>query len=182
MTDFLKAAGGILATLAPTVATVLGGPLAGMATTALVGALGLEPTATSDEIMKAVAGATPEQLIKLKEVEAQLILDLKKLDVDVMRIDASDRDSARKREMTTLDYTPRIIAGLIISLYIGVQYFIFAGHSVDDSMMQIALRSLGTLDAAVTMVLAYYFGSSAGSRNKDNQIATLVNGNGKNGH
>jgi hypothetical protein len=180
MSDFLKAAAGILATLAPTVATVLGGPLAGMATTALVGALGLEPTASADEIMKAVAGATPEQLIKLKEVEAQLILDLKKLDVDVARIDAGDRDSARKREIATLDYTPKILAALVMGAWIAVQYFIFAGHNVEPTMRDFAMRALGTMDAALTMVLAYYYGSSSGSRNKDTQIAQLTNGkNGK---
>jgi hypothetical protein len=179
MNDFLKTAGGILATLAPTVASVLGGPLAGMATTALISGLGLSPTASSEEIMKAVAGATPEQLIKLKEVESQLILDLKKLDVDVARIDAGDRDSARKREISIADYTPRIIAGLVISAWIAIQYFIFAGHIIEPTMRDFAMRALGTMDAALTMILAYYFGSSSGSRAKDTQIATLVkNGNG----
>lgn len=181
MSDFLKAAGGILAALAPTVATVLGGPLAGMATTAMIGALGLTPDASKDDIMKAIAGATPEQLLKLKEVEAKLIIDLKTLDVDITRIDAADRDSARKREMATNDWTPRLIAGLIIGLFVGVQYFIFTGHDLDADMRDFAMRSLGTLDASLAMILAYYFGSSAGSRNKDAQIATLVNGNGKNG-
>jgi len=167
MSDFLKAAGGILAALAPTVATVLGGPLAGMATTAMIGALGLTPDASTNDIMRAVAGATPEQLLKLKEVEAKLIIDLKTLDVDITRIDAADRDSARKRE--------------IVGLFVGVQYYIFSGHDLDPDMRDFAMRSLGTLDASLAMILAYYFGSSAGSRNKDAQIATLVNGNGKNG-
>jgi hypothetical protein len=130
--------------------------------------------------MKAVSLATPDQLIKLKEVESKLILDLKALDVDVLKIDAGDRDSARKREVATQDYTPRILAGLIVTLFIGVQYFVFAGHSVEPTMRDFAMRSLGTLDASLAMILAYYFGSSAGSRSKDAQIATLVNGkNGK---
>jgi hypothetical protein len=179
MSDFLKAAGSILASLAPTVATALGGPFAGMATTAMIGALGLAPDTSHDDLMKAVAGATPDQMLKLKEIEQQFVLDLRKLDVDVLRLDAGDRDSARKREMATLDYTPRILAGLIVSLFIGVQYFVFAGHMVEPTMRDFAMRSLGTLDASLAMILAYYFGSSAGSRNKDAQIATLVNGNGK---
>jgi len=173
MSDFLKAAGGILATIAPTVATALGGPFAGMATTAMLGALGLAPETSKDDLMKAIAGATPEQMIKLKEIEQQFIIDLKKLDVDVLRLDAGDRDSARKREIATLDYTPRILSGLIVSLFIGVQYFVFGGHVLDATMRDFAMRSLGTLDAALTMVLAYYFGSSSGSRAKDSQITSL---------
>lgn len=180
MTDFLKAAGGILASLAPTVATALGGPFAGMATTAMIGALGLAPDTTTDDLMKAVVGATPEQLLKLKQVEAQFVVDLKKLDVDILKLDVEDRNSARKREVETKDWTPRIIAALIVGLFIGVQYFIFTGHSVEPAMRDFAMRSLGTLDAALAMVLAYYFGSSQGSRNKDAQIASLTNGkNGK---
>jgi hypothetical protein len=179
--DFLKSAGGILATLAPTVASMLGGPLAGMATTALIQGLGLAPDASHEDIMKSIAGATPEQLLKLKEVEAQLTLDLKKLDVDLakvqsdnLKIDAGDRDSARKREMEVKDYTPRILATLILSLYIGINYFIWSGHLIDPSMRDIVMRSLGTLDASVGLILGYYFGSSSGSRAKDAQISTLT--------
>lgn len=174
MSDFLKAAGGILASLAPTVATALGGPFAGMAATAIIGALGLSPDSSKDDVMKAIAGATPEQLLKLKEIEQQFILDLRKLDVDVLKIDAGDRDSARKREVETKDWTPRILAGLIVGLFVGVQYFIFAGHFVEPTMRDFAMRSLGTLDAALAMVLAYYFGSSSGSADKSKQISTMV--------
>lgn len=178
--DFLKAAGGILATLAPTVASVMGGPLAGMATSAIISSFGLAPEATKDDVLRAIAGATPEQMLKLKEIESQLILELKRLDVDLEKVDAGDRDSARKREIATQDYTPRIIATLVVSAWIAIQYFIFAGHIIEPVMRDFAMRALGTMDAALTMVLAYYYGSSSGSRNKDAQIATLVNGkNGK---
>jgi hypothetical protein len=174
MADFLKSAGGILATLAPTVASVLGGPLAGMATTAIISAFGLAPDASQDDIMKAVSAATPDQMIKLKEIESKLIIDLKALDVDLERINAGDRDSARKREIATNDWTPRILASLIIGLYIGVQYFIFGGHVLDPGMRDIAMRSLGTLDAAVGLVLAYYFGSSNSSKQKTDHLASLA--------
>jgi len=173
--DFLKSAGGILASLAPTVATAMGGPFAGMATSAMINALGLAPDTSSDDLMRAVAGATPEQLLLLKEVEAKFITDLKRLDVDLLKLDIEDRSSARQREIDTNDWTPRILAGLILGLFIGVQYFIFGGHIVEPTMRDFAMRSLGTLDAALAMVLAYYFGSSQGSRNKDQRIAILTN-------
>ena len=52
--DFLKAAGGILAQLAPTAAAMMGGPFAGMATTALIDALGLAPDTSHEDLMKAI--------------------------------------------------------------------------------------------------------------------------------
>ena len=174
MEDFMKSAGGILATLAPTVASVMGGPLAGMATSALINAMGLAPETSKEELMKAVAGATPEQLIKLKQVEAQLILDLKKLDVDVERLQVENTKDARAREVATKDWTPRILAGLIIGLYIGVQFYLL-GFVLDDRQVNIVMRSLGTLDAAVGLVLGYYFGSSVGSANKTDQLTAVIN-------
>jgi len=179
MTDYLKAAGGILATIAPTIASALGGPLAGMATTALISGLGLAPDTSHDQVMQAIAGATPEQLLKIKEVDAQLVLDLKKLEVDVLKIKAGDTADARNREIQTKDWTPRIIAGLIIGLYIGVQVAVF--HTVvDPTMRDFVMRSMGTLDAAVGLVLSYYFGSSTGSAVKTEQLTTVINArNGK---
>ena len=32
-----------------------------------IGAMGLEPTSSTEEVMRAVAGATPEQMLKLKQ-------------------------------------------------------------------------------------------------------------------
>lgn len=174
MEDFMKSAGGILATLAPTVASVMGGPLAGMATSALIGAMGLAPETSKEDLMKAVAGATPEQMIKLKEVESQLILDLKKLDVDLEKLSVDNTKDARAREVATKDWTPRTLAFLIVGLYIGVQAYVL-GFVIPEASVNIAMRSLGTLDAAVGLVLGYYFGSSVGSVKKTEQVSDLIN-------
>ncbi len=173
--DFLKAAGGILATIAPTVASAMGGPLAGMATTALIGALGLSPDTSKDDVFKAISTATPEQLLKLKEIEQQFLLDMKKLEIDVTKLNVDNTKDARAREVATRDWTPRILAGLIIGLYIGVQFYLL-GYVLDDKQINIVMRSLGTLDAAVGLVLGYYFGSSVGSANKTDQLTTIING------
>jgi len=110
----------------------------------------------------------------LKEVEAQLIVDLKKLEVDVLKIGVDNTKDARAREVATKDWTPRVLAGLIIGLYIGVQFYVL-GYVLDDKQVNIVMRSLGTLDAAVGLVLAYYFGSSIGSATKTDQLTTVIN-------
>jgi hypothetical protein len=167
--DILGTAKGLLTALAPTIATAIGGPFAGVATQKLIGALGLSTNTTQDELMSQIVTATPEQLLKLKEADQAFAVEMRKLDIDVMKLEVSDTDSARKREIATQDYTPRIIAALILGLYMFVQWFIL-GHVVESSMREIVLRSLGTLDAAVGLILGYYFGSSVGSRTKDTTI------------
>lgn len=160
--------------IAPTVASALGGPLAGMATTAMISALGLAPDTSKDNLMKAISGATPETLLKLKEIEQQFVLDLKKLDVDVMKLQVDNTKDARAREVATKDWTPRLIAFLIVGLYIGVQAYVL-GYVIPEGSLNIVMRSLGTLDAALGLVLGYYFGSSVGSANKTDQITTMIN-------
>lgn len=171
--DIFKQAGDILLSLAPTVATALGGPFAGVATQKLIGALGLTPDSTQEQVLTAVASATPEQLLKIKEVENTFIIEMKKLDIDVMKLEVADTASARQREIATQDWTPRLITALILGLYVYIQYYIL-GHVIDQGMREIVMRSLGTLDAAVGLILGYYFGSSMGSHAKNQQISTLV--------
>jgi len=174
MSDFLKNAGGILASIAPGLASALGGPLAGTAVNALIGALGIAPNSSQTDVMKAIAGATPEQLLAIKTVEQEFLVKMKSLDVDIMSLEQKNTEGARQREIVVQDYTPRILSGLVLGLYIAINYYIFSGHVLDDGMRDMALRSLGTLDAALGLVLSYYFGSSLGSSNKNEQISTLL--------
>ena len=173
LSDLGDAATGILTTLAPAAATVLGGPLAGLVTSKIITALGLPQNASVPEIGAAVAHATPEQLIELKKIDSLLAVDLKKLDIDLATLQAADTANARQREIATHDYTPRILAACVMGLYIGVQFWVLA-YVLEPAQMNVVMRSLGTLDAAVGLVLGYYFGSSLGSSNKDRQISSLT--------
>lgn len=158
----------IIKTVAPTIGTALGGPLGGLAMKAICDALGLSD-ATEEAISTAISGAKPEDLLKIKQADQQFARDMKALDVDLARVAAGDRDSARKREADTKDtWTPRLIAFLVIIVWGFVQWRII-NHSVPEDMRELVMRVLGTLDAALLVVLYYYFGGSA-------QPGTVVNG------
>ena len=66
-----------LAGIAPTLATALGGPLAGIAVKAAVGAFGLNDDATANDLAKAVASATPEQLAALKKIDNDFAVQMR---------------------------------------------------------------------------------------------------------
>jgi hypothetical protein len=121
----------------------------------------------------AVAGMTPDQAIALRKQDQDFAVRAKELDLDFEKIAASDRDSARKREVDTKDWTPKVLAGLIVVGYLVVQWFLLT-HVVAADMREIVMRSLGMLDAALGLVLGYYFGSSAGSKGKDDTIRALA--------
>lgn len=162
----------LLKSVAPTAATMLGGPLAGMAVEAIAGAIG-EPNATKEQIVeKLQAGTlTAEQMSALKTAEAGLKIKLRELDIDMEKVHAGDRASAREMAVKTGDvWTPRILAFVVMLTWGIVQYHLLTAV-VDSTMRELVARLLGTLDAALMAVLYYYYGSSAGSAAKNEALA-----------
>lgn len=162
----------IVATVAPGIATALGGPLAGLAVGAIGSALGLSD-ATQEQVANAISGAKPEDLLALKNAEIGFQQHMADLGVDLERIAAGDRDSARRRESETKDWTPRLLALTIVSGWILVQYFLLM-HVVPNEMRDIIMRMLGVLDMALGSILNYYFGSSNSSEKKSAVIAKMA--------
>lgn len=159
----------VVGTVAPTIATALGGPLAGLAVGAIGKIFGLD-AASEEQVANAIAGASPDDLLKLKQAEIEFKQRMAELDVDLERIAAGDRDSARQREAATHDWTPRLLAIVIVSGWLAVQYFLLM-HLVPTEMRDIIMRMLGVLDMALGAVLNYYFGSSASSAKKTELLA-----------
>jgi len=160
-----------LGTVAPGLATMLGGPLAGMATSAVMGYFGIESTgdATQDEdlLSRAVMGMSPADAVELKKVEADLAVELKKADVDIYKVEVEDRISARiMREKLGGDYLAATIAILVVIGWLVVNYTIFSKVEAFPNK-EIITGGMRTLDAALMCVLFFLFGSSSGSRKKD---------------
>ena len=158
---------GILKSAAPALATVVAGPAGGMAVKAIASKLGV---ADSVEAVTAHLQANPDAALKLREI------DLKELEVH-----AKDRDSARNREieMAKSDahfITKNITSLLAIGTLAGAMMMTALVFFVDfpDSQENIIIFVLGFLSSAATQVLSYYFGSSAGSKEKDAQIKGLL--------
>ena len=156
----------LVRTVAPSIASAVGGPLAGMATKAISEALLGKPDGTEDELAQAAAKATPEQLLALKKAENDFALQMRELDIDLERIAGADRDSARNREIKTKDWTPKILAGGITVGYFGVLFYMLTHGLPTTGGSEAMLVMLGTLGTAFGGVMAYYFGSSAGSKEK----------------
>ena len=162
----------IVKTVAPGIATALGGPFAGMGVKAIAGALlGTDSaeSATEDMVAQAVLAASPADLVKLKEVEAGFQRDMKALDIDLERIASEDRQSARDRQIKTGDQMPAYIAFAALSGFFGIlTAMIFVDlPSGSEGPLNVMLGALGAL---VVGIGNYYFGSSAGSSAKNETI------------
>ena len=156
----------ILAAVAPTVATALGGPLAGVATRAIAPKMLGRDDATGDEVQKAVVSANGADLLKLKELEAEFAKHLKDADINLEQIASDDRSSARNRQARMKDWTPTVLGLAIIIGFFGALAYIFF-YGLPDSGSEVLLLMIGSLGAMTTQVANYYFGSSAGSKSKN---------------
>lgn len=171
--------GGIFSKAIPFLAAAIpgGGVVSKMAFDIIGKVTGTTPK-DADEAASVLATATPEQMLALQSEEHNFKLQLETLNIksveELERIAAGDRDSARNREIKTGDsWTPRLITAVILGGYVLVQWFILT-HIVPPEMLPIVMRSLGTLDTIVGIVVGYYFGSSAGSAAKNALIAEKV--------
>lgn len=151
--------GKLIENVAPTIATALGGPVAGMAVKALSNALLGHEGGSQEDITTALENATPDQIASIRKVDADFKVQLKKLDIDLAKIAADDRASARTMAVSTHSFTPSIMSYVIVVCWAIIQYFLFT-HIIDASMRELIARVLGTLDGALMLVLSFWFGSS----------------------
>jgi membrane-bound ClpP family serine protease len=169
--DLLKSFGPLLGQVAPTLATALGGPMAGLAVKTLSNVLLGHEEGTEDDLGKALSGATPEQLAHVKQIDADFRTRMKELDIDLERISAADRDSARKMQTQTNDWIPRVLALLITVGFFGILIWMLV-HGMPTSGTEALLMMLGALGTAWTGVVNFYYGSSAGSKAKTDALAS----------
>jgi hypothetical protein len=159
----------IIGTVAPGIATALGGPLAGIAVRTLSQVLLGTADGSPEAVEKAVLAADPSALLQLKQAELQFQKDMKALDIDLERIHASDRDSARRREAEVKDWTPRVLAFVIVSGFLATVFCVLAGvvEGLKDPLTATLVGTLiGYVSAKADQVCSYFFGSTAGSQAK----------------
>jgi len=153
-----------LTQIAPGIATALGGPLAGIAVSAISKALGID----EKEVQKTIESGklSADQLTSLKQAEIELQSKAQELGLNFEKLAVDDRKSAREMQMSTKSFVPALLAILVICAWVLIQYFLLT-HVIAQEMRELVARILGTLDASLLLVLQYYFGGSSDSRAKD---------------
>ena len=159
-----------LKNLAPTVATALGGPLAGLAVEAVGSAFGWKD-ATKEQVTEALTAGrlTSEQIVALKQAEMSMVERERELGFKFAELDMKDRDSARAREIAVKDNTNKILAYTVVGSFVALVAGTLLGWAQVDTALAGTL--VGYLSAKAEQVLAYYFGSTKGSADKTALLA-----------
>lgn len=117
-----------------------------------------------------------DKFIPDANVKEQIKAELTKQSFEWAKLDKEDRDSARKREVDTKDTTTRELAYIYTFGYFGLVAALFMGWiNVPDAMKGMADALMGVLTAGQYSIMAYYFGSSHGSAQKDKVLDRVVN-------
>lgn len=160
---------GILKGVAPVLATAVAGPAGGAAVGWIASKLGIDD-ATVEGVTQALTG-NPEMALKLKE-----------LDLEYAKLEAADRDSARKAyaAVATSEYATKLDKLVVPVLALGVVGLAFALIAVlmfvntPQDQQQLIIFALGFITSAAGQVLSFYFGSSQGSKEKNKEIQEML--------
>jgi hypothetical protein len=148
--------------VAPTIATALGGPLAGLAVSAIAKAIGVN----TDEAQKLLDEnkLSSDQIAQVKLAEIDLKKQAQELGLDFEKLATADRASARDMQAATKSWVPAMLAIIVTGGFFGILLALMYGQVQKTTEVLVMLGSLGT---AWTGVINFYFGSSASSQNKD---------------
>lgn len=162
----------VISKLAPTVASVLGGPMAGIAVSALGEMFGIaEPT--QEKIKAAIESGqmTGEQISAIKQLEMTLKAEEAERGFRYAELEFKDRNGARNREVQTGDKTPRNLTYIIVIAFLVMVACTLAGLTQVDSVLAGTL--IGYLSAKCEQALAYFLGSTSGSQDKNKLLAGM---------
>ena len=155
-----------LTQIAPTIATCLGGPLAGLAVTALSKLFGVAPDQVQSMINDNKLSA--DQIAAVQQEEIRFKGQTQALGLNFEQLAVEDRKSARDMQTTTQSIIPPLLSILVTVGFFGIlAYLMVTPADTANTPLMIMLGSLGT---AWTGIIAFYFGSSAGSRAKDQML------------
>lgn len=148
--------------VAPTVASLMGGPLAGTAVSVLGNVILGKPNASHEEVMGALGNLTPEMLGKVKQAEAELQAKLKELDIQVDQLHQEDRADARNRQIELKDHIPGYLIGTVTVGFFGL-LAVMSFHGVPAENRDLVNVMLGALGTGWSSGMMYFFGSSRGA-------------------
>lgn len=148
--------------IAPTIASALGGPLAGLAVEAVSKAIGVDPNQVQDTINS--GKLTADQIAQIQAAEISLKEKAQQMGLNFEELAVQDRKSARDMQTTNKSFIPPLLALIITVGFFGILVGMMTGKVTSSDALMLLLGSLGT---AWTGVISFYFGSSASSQNKD---------------
>ena len=156
-----------LSTIAPALATAMGGPLAGAATKYIASNLLDNESASLKDIEAAIIGASPQQLTQLKSIDNDFKIKMKALGVDIFKIEAQDKQNARKEHKHSI--IPNILVLLLTAFVAAIVGMLFYTEPPGGAR-EVLFMLLGVVVKEWSNSLHFWFGSTKGSQEKTEML------------
>ncbi|HPV27318.1 MAG TPA: hypothetical protein PKV77_09125 [Bacteroidales bacterium] len=167
--------------LAPTVASALGGPLAGAAVTAIGALIGLsEPTQDKIKAVIENGSLTGEQISGLRQLEMKYKDEEAERGFRYSELEFKNVDSARERDakivaVTGHNYRADTMYVLAVMVICGLVFLIWRDQDVNEYLKGIITLVLGRFLGYLDNIYNFEFGTTRVNRAKDETINTLAN-------
>lgn len=163
----------IIKTVAPWIGTAMAGPLGGMAVEAAANALGLSDK-TVDAVKTAISGATPEQMLALKQADQAFALQMQALGfkniVDMEALAAGDRKDARAMQVAKPSPVPALLTCFVVGAFT-TTLILLLKFDVPATNRDILVYMIGQLSGGFTSALAFWLGTTRESGRKTELLA-----------
>lgn len=163
----------LVGAVAPWIGTALGGPLGGMAVEAAANALGLTEK-TVDAVKQALSGATPEQMLALKNSDQQFALQMQALGfketADMESLAVADRGNARAMQSTKPSPIPALLTCFVVGAFTTTLVLLLK-FDVPATNRDIVVYMIGQLSGGFTSALAFWLGTTRDSGRKTELLA-----------
>lgn len=149
--------GSLLKSLAPTIASAAGGPMAGMAVKMAATKLGI-PNATANEIEDLIE-REPEKAVVLKQADKEFKDRIREMEIDLEAFKTEVGDRKDAREKFSDDLTPKVFCLLALILY-GAYVMVVTIMPLDANSETVISLVLGQLSGILGTCAAFFYGGS----------------------
>mgnify|MGYP000114253267 CR=1 FL=1 len=182
----------IVKQIAPTLGTLLGGPMAGTAVTALskIFFSGDESKSEAEVSQAVLSELTPDKIVEIKKIDneheqfmAKIGFDYAKLNQETEVAYINDTQDARKyKDDNTFFLGIAILIMFALTMFAslyGAYQLLIGGLKLADASIVAAVSGfigsiVGYVAANAQQVVSYFYGSSAGSKQKTDALADSV--------
>lgn len=177
----------LVGSVAPGLATALGGPLAGAAVKVIADKVLGNPNASEADVAAALASGSlsGEQIAALKQAELDFQVEMARIDQASEAAYIADTASARQQTVdlakveSPLAWGAAIVSTLIVVGFFTSVYLLFVvDRSWDERTANLLNVLFGALTVSFTQVANYWLGSSAGSKRAGDAVRKIAEGRG----
>jgi VIT1/CCC1 family predicted Fe2+/Mn2+ transporter len=167
----------IVKTVAPTLATALGGPLSGAAVSILSNAI-LGTNGTENDVSEAILrGLTPEAQLALRKADQDFAVQVQTLANDAIKTYMDDVQDARKHNSSNQNIVK--LAYIILSIFAAIMacalvFSLLKAGDINPAESALTGAVVGYVAGLAQQVVGFFFGSSSSSDKKTDAMADAI--------